>query len=111
MLRFILNRFVQSVVVVFIVFTITFFMSRLAPGDPFAGEKAMPKDVRKVMEAQYGLQSSEEYKGLKGWEWFKVRFPGILKEYPPTLKAYLHGDFMPSFKYQGMWNKKLIADS
>jgi oligopeptide transport system permease protein len=58
MLRFTLNRLIQSVIVVFAVFTITFFMIRLAPGDPFAGEKAMPDDVRKVMEARYGMQSS-----------------------------------------------------
>jgi oligopeptide transport system permease protein len=116
MLRFILNRFVQSIVVVFIVFTITFFLIRLAPGDPFAGEKAMPPDVRKVMEARYGLQDSTELKDangetLKGFAYFQKRFPGIVKEYWPTLKSYARGDFMPSFKYQGMWNKKLIADS
>jgi oligopeptide transport system permease protein len=111
MLRFTLNRLIQSVIVVFAVFTITFFMIRLAPGDPFAGEKAMPDDVRKVMEARYGMQSSSEYKDLKGWEKFKVRTAGLTKEYFYTLRRFGTGDFMPSFKYQGLWNAKIIADA
>ena len=53
MLRFTLNRLAQAVAVILVVFTITFFLIRLAPGDPFAGEKAMPPDVRRVMEERY----------------------------------------------------------
>jgi len=111
MLRFTLNRLIQSVIVVFAVFTISFFMIRLAPGDPFAGEKAMPPDVRKVMEARYGMQSSSEYKDLKGWEKFQVRAAGLTKEYFYTLRRFASGDLMPSFKNQGMWNAKIIADA
>ncbi len=93
MLRFTLHRFVQSLVVVFVVFTITFFMIRLAPGDPFAGEKAMPADVRKVMESRYGLDKP------------------LYVQYVRTLASYAQGDFMPSFKYQGMWNARIISDA
>lgn len=111
MLRFTLNRLIQSVIVIFAVFTITFFMIRLAPGDPFAGEKAMPKDVRKVMEARYGMQSSSEYEHLKGFERFKVRASGLTQEYFYTLRRFASGDLMPSFKNQGMWNARIIADA
>ncbi len=93
MLRFTINRLIQSVIVLFAVFTITFFMIRLAPGDPFAGEKAMPPDVRKVMEARYGLDKP------------------LYAQYFVTLGRFATGDFMPSFKYQGMWNRKIIADA
>ena len=111
MLRFTINRLIQSVIVVFAVFTITFFMIRLAPGDPFAGEKAMPEDVRRVMESRYGMQSASEYQGLKGFEYVKVRASGLTSEYFYTLRRFATGDFMPSFKYQGMWNAKIIADA
>ena len=93
MLRFTINRLIQSVIVLFAVFTITFFMIRLAPGDPFAGEKAMPPDVRRVMEARYGLDKP------------------LYAQYFVTLGRFATGDFMPSFKYQGMWNRKIIADA
>ena len=35
MLRFILTRLLQSIPVLFIIATLTFFMVRFAPGDPF----------------------------------------------------------------------------
>lgn len=93
MIRFTVSRLIQSIFVVFAVFTLTFFMIRLAPGDPFAGEKAMPEDVRKVMNARYGLDQP------------------LPVQYGRTLLAYAGGDLMPSMKYQGMWNARIIADS
>ena len=47
MLSIIISRFLQAVAVLFSVFTLTFFMVRLAPGDPFVTEKSMNPDVWK----------------------------------------------------------------
>lgn len=93
MLRFIASRFLQSLGVVLAVFTLTFFMIRLAPGDPFAGPKVMPEDVRRVMNHRYGLDRN------------------LAVQYFMTLGSYARGDLMPSMKHQGMWNAKIIADS
>ncbi|MDB6132203.1 MAG: oppB [Verrucomicrobiales bacterium] len=93
MLRFTLYRLAQALGVILVVFTITFFLIRLTPGDPFAGEKAMPPDVRRVMEERYGLNKP------------------LITQYFTTLGSYLRGDFQPSMKYQGMWNVKIIKDA
>ncbi len=93
MLRYIASRFLYSLGVILAVFTLTFFMIRLAPGDPFADEKAMTPEVRKVLETRYGLHEP------------------LYQQYGRTLVSYLRGDFLPSFKYTGKWNTRIIADA
>ena len=93
MLRFTLNRLAQSMVVILVVFSITFFMIRLTPGDPFASPKAMPPDVRRVLVERYGLDKS------------------LAVQYFTTMGSYLRGDLLPSMTYQGMWNAKIIRDA
>ena len=41
MFRFIVSRFLQSAVALFVAITVTFFMLRFAPGGPFTAEKAV----------------------------------------------------------------------
>jgi len=55
MLRFILTRLLQAIPVLFIIATLTFFMVRFAPGDPFTDEKTVPAEIRKKLEEHYGL--------------------------------------------------------
>ncbi len=55
MLKFILYRLVQSVVVIFVILTLTFFMVRLTPGGPFSAERRMPEYILERMNAYYGL--------------------------------------------------------
>jgi oligopeptide transport system permease protein len=93
MLRFTASRFFQAIVVVFAVFTLTFFMVRLAPGDPLATEKAMHEDVRRALRERYHLDKS------------------LGEQYVITLAAYLQGDLGPSMKNQGLWNARIIRDS
>ena len=42
MVRFIFWRLVQSVAVLWAVYTVTFFLLMITPGDPFSGEKNAP---------------------------------------------------------------------
>lgn len=55
MFKFIAARLVQSVAVIFIIITVTFFMVRLAPGDPFSAERKMPEHIKQKLMEHYGL--------------------------------------------------------
>ena len=50
MLRFILSRIVQGIVVVFAVIVITFLLLKLSPGGPFNKEREMQPHVREVFD-------------------------------------------------------------
>lgn len=55
LLQYILKRIGYSIVTLFVLITITFFMMRLLPGDPFLGEKAILPEIEAVLKAKYGL--------------------------------------------------------
>lgn len=55
MFKFILFRLFQSVVVIFTILTVTFFMVRLTPGGPFSAERRMPAYILERINAYYGL--------------------------------------------------------
>ena len=93
MLRFIVSRFFQSLAVILAVFTLTFFMVRMAPGDPFANEKSVNPDVKAEQARQFGF---DQPLGVQYWR---------------TLTSYARGDFGRSTKNQGMSNAKIIRDS
>ena len=45
MMRFFVGRLLQSIPVIFIVITATFFLVRAAPGGPFDAEKTLSPEV------------------------------------------------------------------
>ncbi|MGL4399150.1 MAG: ABC transporter permease [Luteolibacter sp.] len=50
------QRFFQGILVLFVLFTVTFFLIKALPGGPFkSAEKAIPKHIREKIEAYYGL--------------------------------------------------------
>ena len=55
MIRFILSRLIQGIVVVLLVLSITFVIIRLGPGSPFTREREQPAYVRENLERLYGL--------------------------------------------------------
>lgn len=55
MARFILKRILYGVITLWALVTLTFFMMRLLPGDPFIGEKPLPAATRTALEKKYGL--------------------------------------------------------
>ncbi len=93
MLRFIGKRIVEAIPVLFIVATLTFFMMKLAPGGPFDKERATTPEIKKAMEAQYGLNKP------------------VVQQYFDYMKQLSHGDFGPSFKYAGWTVNELIASA
>ncbi len=55
--RYLAKRLGQSVVVLWVVITLTFMLVKLSPGDPFSRERALPPSVRQQLEAAYRLDA------------------------------------------------------
>ena len=55
MTKYILKRVGYSIVTLFLLVAITFFMMQLLPGDPFTGEKQLPAAQMEALYAKYGL--------------------------------------------------------
>ena len=55
MFTFICRRIVHAIPVILIIATVTFFLIRLAPGDPLSDEKAVPPEIRVNLETHYGF--------------------------------------------------------
>ena len=91
MLNFILKRLLQAIPVLLIVITSSFFLVRLAPGDPFTSEKALPVEVVKSLKQHYNLDKP------------------LYVQYFLYLDNLLHGNFGPSFKYPGRTVTEIIA--
>lgn len=85
MLRFILTRLLQSIPVLFIIATLTFFMVRFAPGDPFTDEKTVPVEIRKKLEEHYGLDRPL-------WEQYLLYFGFISKEVDKQQMVFADGN-------------------
>ena len=79
MLRFIGRRVLQSVLVLFVVITITFFLVRLAPGDPFSTDRDMPDFVKQQLMDYYGLDDP------------------LIVQYGRYMVDLLQGDLGPSY--------------
>jgi len=54
-LFYILKRVLLALLTVWVVITITFFVTRAVPGGPFLGEKALSEAATAALEAKYGL--------------------------------------------------------
>ena len=62
-LMYVLKRILLAIVTVWIVITVTFFVTRAIPGGPFMGEKAITPAAQAALEAKYGLDKpvTEQY--------------------------------------------------
>ena len=58
MVKYILKRIGYTLVTLFTLSALTFFMMRALPGDPFIGEKSVPDAVKANLNAKYGLDKS-----------------------------------------------------
>ena len=83
MFKVLLSRLAQSILVMFVLYTITFFLVKAMPGNPLQGDKAMPPHIMEKREAYYGLNKSlfEQYTGqlsklLQGDPGFSFRLEG-----------------------------------
>ncbi len=93
MARFLISRILQSILVVFIIITATFFLIRLAPGGPYAKEKKTSPEIIEQLEKQAGLDKP------------------MAEQYLIYLKNLARGNLMVSFKYEGRRVSEIIGDS
>ena len=92
-LLYILKRIALAILTVWVVITITFFVSRAVPGGPFASEKAITPAAKAALEAKYGLDKP------------------LMEQYGTYLKDIVtRFDFGPSLKNRGRDVIDVIAD-
>jgi oligopeptide transport system permease protein len=93
MIRFIAQRTVGLVVILFCVVTTTFFLVRLMPGGPFDRERKLPEHIEKQLLAKYKLDGP------------------LLEQYFNYLGDLLHGDLRLSTKYRSRSVNEILVDS
>ena len=81
-LLYILKRLALAVLTVWIVITITFFVTRAVPGGPFLAEKALSAEATAALNAKYGLDKPvfEQYTTYLGDIVFRLDFGPSLKD-------------------------------
>lgn len=55
MAKFIFKRLIETVITLFLIVTVTFFLMRVAKGSPFQAERNVPPEILKTLEAKYAL--------------------------------------------------------
>ena len=55
MARYIIKRVAFAILTLFVLISLTFFMMRMLPGDPFLGDKTVSETTLANMNAKYGL--------------------------------------------------------
>ena len=91
MAKLIVRRLLQSIPVLFVIVTFTFFFIRLAPGGPFDEERSVPPEIRERLEAYYNLDVS------------------LPEQYVDYLRGLARGDLGPSFREATFSVNELIA--
>ncbi|MEO7208896.1 MAG: oligopeptide ABC transporter permease OppB [Steroidobacteraceae bacterium] len=91
MTRYFFTRLASAIPTLFIIITVTFFLMRVAPGGPFDQEQALAPEIETNLQRAYGLDQP------------------VWIQYGRYLKALLHGDFGPSFKYKDFTVTELIS--
>ena len=63
MWRYTLKRLIQGIITVWFIATATFLAMHAVPGDPMSGDRAVSAEIRKNLEAKYGLDKplSQQY--------------------------------------------------
>jgi len=93
MIKNLINRLLQGVVVLFVLFTLTFFLVKKMPGGPFQTEKAIPAHIKARIEAYYGLDQP------------------VVVQYYRQLSNYLKGDPGLSLRLEGCPVTEIIGQA
>jgi oligopeptide transport system permease protein len=90
MAQYLLKRFASNLLALWVVVTVTFFLMKAIPGDPFTQEKALPKEILESLYKHYKLDEP------------------LYKQYGSYLKSILTWDLGPSFKYKARTVNEII---
>ncbi|KMV32013.1 oligopeptide ABC transporter permease OppB [Photobacterium swingsii] len=91
MIKLIAKRILEAIPTLLVLITISFFLMRFAPGNPFSSERPLPPEVMANIEAKYGLDKP------------------VFEQYTTYLGNVLQGDFGPSFKYKDFTVNELVS--
>ncbi len=92
LMSYIIKRILLTIVTIWLIITITFFVMNIIPGGPFLSEKAITQEVQDALNAKYGLDKP------------------LIVQYFNYLKNLLHFDFGPSIKLRGREVVDIILD-
>jgi oligopeptide transport system permease protein len=92
LLRYILKRFFVSLITIWVLATIVFFLIRILPGDPFSGDKITPQ-IKESMMKYYGLDKP------------------LPAQYVKYMKNLLQGDMGYSLRYKNRTVNQVISDA
>lgn len=92
MVKYIGQRLIYIIIALFIIITATFFLMRLAPGNPFASERTVPPAIQESLNEKYGLDDP----------WYV--------QYGEYLMNTVQGDFGTSMKYRYRETNDMIAE-
>lgn len=91
MTRFLFSRLWQSILTLFAIVTVTFWIIQASPSGPFQSERAVSPHIREQMLAAYGLDRSK------------------FEQYTQYLGNLLQGDLGLTTKYEGWTVRELIG--
>jgi oligopeptide transport system permease protein len=91
MIKVIVGRLLQLVPVLWILLTLTFFLSKVVPGGPFSAERQATPEVIAKLNEYYGLDKP------------------LWQQYLSYLSRVVHFDFGPSYTYQTDSVNEVIA--
>ena len=91
MLKFILKRLLEAIPTLLVLITVSFFMMRFAPGNPFSTERGLPPEVMANIQQKYGLDKP------------------VYQQYLTYLGNLAQGDLGPSFKYKDFSVNDLVS--
>lgn len=94
MFKLLLSRFLQGLLTLFVLVTLTFFLVRAMPGSPYTEEKAIPKHALERMKAYTGLDQP-----------LPVQYARYLKN------LIIHQDLGIMIKKDGVKVSEIIRDS
>ena len=92
MLRYTIKRLIQGVITVWFIASATFLAMHSIPGDPLTSDKAVSEEIRKNLEAKYGLDKP------------------LGEQYVIYLANMLHGDFGISFSHENRSVNDIIRE-
>ncbi|MDA8443161.1 MAG: ABC transporter permease [Peptococcaceae bacterium] len=92
MAKYLIQRFISAIVVLWLVCTLTFVLMHSIPGGPFSREKVLPPTIMNNINERYHLNDP------------------LSKQYVDYLKNLIHFNLGPTFRYQGRTVNDLIRE-
>lgn len=93
MKKYIIKRLIISIVTIWALATVSFFLLRSLPGNPFATSSLMAPEIQKKMMAYYGLDKP------------------LFEQYMTYMSNLIRGDMGVSIKYTNREVTKIISDT